>query len=395
MTDWPITPLRDIVVPAERWETPVAGVSYRQLGVRLWGEGAYEREPLDGSDTKYSKLNRVEAGDLVVNKIWARNGSVAVVPESLGGSYVSGEFPTFIPSPDKVDSRWLHWLTKTKPFWDQCDERSRGTSGKNRIRPEQFLSVLVPLPALEEQQRILADIEQIATRIGVAQELRSQTAQKLDTLVASTSAFFIQLAQSSSNVRLEDVCDLITDGTHDTPDYVEEGVPLLTAKNVFWDRIDTRNVRRISRSDHEQIYRRCPASKGDILFINIGATTGTAKKIDIDLEFSLKNVALLRTSPTKLNADYLVHLLRSSIIRNQISERQAQTCQPFLALRDIRRLTIPILPMQQQLRVVALLNEIQAKMTLVRTMQTRTSSEIKALLPALLSNIFGGSYCAL
>ena len=79
--------------PIERAETPVTGTSYRQVGVKLWGVGADEREPIDGGGTRYKQtLSRVEANDIIVNKIWARNGSVAVIPTNLAGCYVSGVF---------------------------------------------------------------------------------------------------------------------------------------------------------------------------------------------------------------------------------------------------------------------------------------------------------------
>ena len=158
---WPLVPLGDVVLPVERTEAPTAGKVYRQIGVRLWGAGAYEREAIDGAQTKYQTLSRVETDDIIVNKIWARNGSVAVVSEALAGCYGSNEFPTFAPIRGKLAPRWIHWLTKTKSFWEQCDEKSRGTSGKNRIRPEQFLEIEIPLPPLPEQRRIVARIEEL------------------------------------------------------------------------------------------------------------------------------------------------------------------------------------------------------------------------------------------
>jgi len=164
MTARPEIPLGEVAVPVERPEVPIPGRDYRQVGVRLWGQGAYERELLDGGMTKYKTLNRVEAGDIIVNKIWARNGSVAVVTDELAGCFCSSEFPTFAPSPDKLVPRWFHWITETRWFWDQCDEKSRGTSGKNRIRPERFLEVTIPLPPLPEQRRIVARIEELASK---------------------------------------------------------------------------------------------------------------------------------------------------------------------------------------------------------------------------------------
>src|SRR5215813_5693277 len=131
ISNFPIKPLSSVLKSVERPEAPIPGRNYRQVGVRLWGEDAYERESIDGSQTKYKTLSRIEAEDIIVNKIWARNGTVAVVSENLAGCYVSGEFPTFTPIRDKLDPRWFHWFTKMPLLWEQCDEKSRGTSGKN------------------------------------------------------------------------------------------------------------------------------------------------------------------------------------------------------------------------------------------------------------------------
>jgi type I restriction enzyme S subunit len=173
--------LHRVLSPVERAETPLPGRVYRQIGVKLWGEGAYEREPIGGAGTKYKTLSRVEADDIIVNKIWARNGSVAVVTEELAGCYCSMEFPTFVPQRELLEPKWFHWLTKTPLFWQKCDEKSRGTSGKNRIRPERFLEIEIPLPPVPEQQRLLALFEEL----NRARALELQVRDLLDALLAS------------------------------------------------------------------------------------------------------------------------------------------------------------------------------------------------------------------
>ena len=179
---WPKVRLREVLTLIERPLAPMGGTNYRQLGVKLWGEGAYERESIDGMATKYSTLSRVEADDVVVNKIWARNGSVAVVQPQLSGCFVSGEFPTFVVNRERLLPRWIHWLTKTANFWAQCDEKSQGTSGKNRIKPEQFLNVEIPLPPLAEQRRIVVRIEELAAQINEAKALRKQAEEEAEAL---------------------------------------------------------------------------------------------------------------------------------------------------------------------------------------------------------------------
>ncbi|OAI05298.1 hypothetical protein A1353_00220 [Methylomonas methanica] len=170
MSQWEKIQLGDICQKANRLEAPVMGQPYRQLGVRLWGEGAYERETIDGGDTKYAFLNKIEADDLVVNKIWARNGSIAVANPNQAGTYVSAEFPTYQLDVTLIEPRWMRLITKWRGFWSACDEKAQGTSGKNRIKPEQFLSIQIPLPSLTEQQTIVACMDQLADKVRQVNE---------------------------------------------------------------------------------------------------------------------------------------------------------------------------------------------------------------------------------
>ena len=146
----PIERIGNVTMPIERQEVPLAGTIYRQIGVRLWGVGAYERESIDGSQTKYATLSRVESGDIIVNKIWARNGSVAVVSDELAGCFGSGEFPTFAPDREKLEPKWFHWITKTS-YYSAIDTGIFGEfcithphiglfSGKNRQNNQPYCS---------------------------------------------------------------------------------------------------------------------------------------------------------------------------------------------------------------------------------------------------------------
>ena len=164
MMTWPKVALSEFCAPAERYTTPTPGEIYRQLGVRLWAEGAYEREQIDGADTKYNNFNRIDADDLVVNKIWARNGAVAVATLEQAGTYVSTEFPTFVLDQNSIDPRWMRLVTKWRGFWQACDEKAQGTSGKNRIKPSQFLAIEIPLPPLAEQQTIVTRLDALAEK---------------------------------------------------------------------------------------------------------------------------------------------------------------------------------------------------------------------------------------
>lgn len=181
---WPRVKLGEVLTPVRREGVPTAGTLYRQIGVRLWGVGAYERESIDGSQTKYAKLFQAKVGDVIVNKIWARNGSVAVVDEALDGTWGSSEFPLFESDRARLSPQWMHWITKAPWFWQACDEHAQGTSGKNRIKPEQFLEIKIPLPSVEEQRRIVARIDAVQQQLQQADALRASIDHDIASLLA-------------------------------------------------------------------------------------------------------------------------------------------------------------------------------------------------------------------
>ena len=108
----------------------------------------------------------------------------------------------------------------------------------------------------------------------------------------------------------EQVCSSVRDGTHDTPDYVAIGVPLITSKNLDEHGIDFENVKFISEQDHVEISKRSGVSAGDILFAMIG-TIGNPCEVKTEATFSIKNVALFKANSEYLNPTYFCCWLQS------------------------------------------------------------------------------------
>lgn len=171
--------LSSILRFSENWEAPIVNKIYRQMGIRVWGEGGYEREKIDGGQTAYSFFMRVEKDDLVINKIWVRNGASAVVTNELDGCFVSTEFPTFKYDQSILLPKWISFLVTQKKFWEKCSEKSFGTSGKNRIKPEEFLKVEIPLPPIEEQSKMI----ELLDKLNSVKSNHGETEKELEQLM--------------------------------------------------------------------------------------------------------------------------------------------------------------------------------------------------------------------
>src|SRR5216683_7642029 len=113
---------------------------------------------------------------------------------------------------------------------------------------------------------------------------------------------------------LGEVALKITDGTHQTPTYVGNGVPFISVKDFSAGRLDLSNTRYITDEEHRILYKRCDPKRGDILIGRIG-TLGRAVLIDTDQEFSLfVSVGLIRFSHENIVPDFFRILLNSPLV---------------------------------------------------------------------------------
>lgn len=159
-------------------------------------------------------------------------------------------------------------------------------------------------------------------------------------------------------IRSGDVID-IRDGTHDTPKKAEQGVPLITSKNLSNGFIEFDGAYLISIADHQAIKKRSGVSRGDILMPMIG-TIGNPVIVDTDADFSIKNVALFRQESSPYDSRFLFHLLKSSIVERQLDKEQRGGTQKFVSLGKLRNLDLPLPPLPEQKRIAAILDKADA-----------------------------------
>jgi type I restriction enzyme S subunit len=134
---------------------------------------------------------------------------------------------------------------------------------------------------------------------------------------------------------MQDVCSLITDGTHDSPKLQTSGIPFIKGKNISSGSVDFKNCDFITEEDHAACVKRVRPQRDDILFSNIGSVGDTAV-VKSDQEFSIKNVALFRPDPEKADPRYVYYLVCGSGFRTGILNQRSGAAQPFITLGNLR-----------------------------------------------------------
>ena len=210
------------------------------------------------------------------------------------------------------------------------------------------------VPPLAEQQRIAALLD---TADHILKQRESAIA-KLDQLAQSVfSQIFIDAKHSVAIKKLSEICD-VRDGTHDSPKYLNEGIPLITSKNLTRGFIDFSNVNLISSNDFFEINKRSKVDCGDILMPMIGTIGNPVIVKDKNPNFAIKNVALIKQTPNSPNSIYLKAVLEGATFKSYIEKISRGGTQKFLGLGDIRKFEISIVNKKIEEEFVSFINKL-------------------------------------
>lgn len=185
--------------------------------------------------------------------------------------------------------------------------------------------------------------------------------------------------------KLGDVYD-VRDGTHDSPKYVKEGYALITSKNLKNDNLNYDNVNYITEQDYISINKRSKVDIGDILFAMIG-TIGNPIVIKDEPDFAIKNVALFKV-PTTQDSYFLKYYLDSGLVIEQMIRDAKGATQKFVGLGYLRAFEIPLPPIQEQQRIVAILDEAFAAIAQAKANAEQNLKNAKELFESYLQSVF-------
>ena len=162
-------------------------------------------------------------------------------------------------------------------------------------------------------------------------------------------------------VSIEDVCEVITDGTHYTPPDTGEGIPFLTVKDMADLGLDFNNCSRITSEEYAKAKTGNSAPRqGDVLFSKDG-TVGKVHVVIENQDFAvLSSIAILRPKKNILDSHYFGRVLCAPTTLNQAIKRKTGSAVRRIILKDLKQVQIPLPPIAQQRRIADILDRADA-----------------------------------
>jgi type I restriction enzyme S subunit len=402
---WDLVPISQIASKVSRPESVDSSKVYRLLGAHWYAKGLYVKDEKPGMEIRANKLFAVKPGDFVYNRLFAWKGSFAVAGKEHKGCFVSNEFPCFELDRERVSPKFLWLYFSRESAWLEALGLSSGSTptSRNRLKEGQFLQMQIPLPPLDEQRRIVARIEELATLIEEARGLRVKAREEAEVLLASAIREVFDVSEGlPANWRWVTVTDIghkDRDAVQTGPfgaqlsssEFTHEGVPVLAIGNVQWGYLDTTDLNHVSNEKANQLSR-YRVQPGDILFARMG-TVGRSCVVpdfakDWLISYHLIRIAIERSI---CEPQFAFYALRGSpSVLEAIEEKTRGSTRAGVNSTILRQLEFPVPPLNEQHRIVAYLDSLQAQVDELAALQDATQAKLDALLPSVLDRAFRG-----
>ncbi|MGQ7320058.1 restriction endonuclease subunit S [Streptococcus suis] len=308
------------------------------------------------------------------------------------------------------EPRFLYYYLQSPLFFQAFRDEMTGIIGGVSIT--KLKGIIVPLPPLEEQKRIVAKIEELMPYVdkydgayseveelnkkfpedmqksilqyaiqgnlveqreedGTAEDLYKQIQEEKKKLIKegkikktkalpeiTEDEIPFDIPENWKWVRLGNIALNIGDIDHKMPPTVVEGYPYISPLNFTIDGIDYDGAKKIGKDDFLHLSRKIKPERNDIIFPRYG-TIGVIRMVNTDREFLVSySCCTIKNLENYVNPYYVFYVLKSIMIRKEINKYINKTTQPNVGLESIKRFLFPLPPLAEQKRIVEKIEEM-------------------------------------
>ena len=295
-----------------------------------------------------SKRTRIKSGDVLLT-IVGTVGRAAVVGENMPQFTLQRSVAVLHPNVEICDSRYLMYALQANR--NHIESRAKGVAQKG-IYLKEVADIELQIPLLSEQTHRVKVLDKIAFVI----KFHQKQLQKLDELI---KARFVEMfGDCKSMVSMNELCSIITDGTHQPPRFQESGIPFIFVSNLVGNVVTYNAEKFISEDTYAELYKRTPIEIGDLLLSTVGSY-GHPAVVTEDRKFLFqRHIAYLKPRHNMVNSFYLHSALLAPDGQRQIEEKVKGIAQKTLNLSEIKKIVVPLPTIEEQNQFEKFINQV-------------------------------------
>lgn len=371
---------------------------YKRVTVKINANGVVLRDEEYGKNIGTKRQFIAKEGQMIVSKIDARNGAFGLIPFELDGAIVTNDFPLFDINHHLVNKNYLILLAKTNLFVDFAKSCSSGTTNRQRMDMDKFLTLEIPLPSLSEQETIVKNYydkiaqattyEQQAETLGKNIEsylFESLGIEELDkrkkiglNIIESKriERWDIPFLMGESSLKSkysiyrmgEYIVEIATGTTPPTSrkEYFRGDINFYTPSDIN-NKILLNADRKVSllavKDKKVRVFK-----KNTLLFVGIGSTVGKVGIIGNEFATSNQQITGFNVDENMLLTEYVYYYF--TYFKNVTTKEQTKATLPIVNQEKIMNILIPIPPKETQ---QAIINQIDTYKNEIKILRERVT----------------------
>ena len=355
------------------------------------GEGVF-KERRDKArwidEDTFARLNCFEVlpGDCLISRLPDPVGRACLIPDTGDKMITAVDCSIVRPDETKIDPRLLVYFTQSRVYLRDVDERCSGTT-RRRISRENLGKVPIPLPPLEEQQRIVGVLDEAFEGLARARAHAEANLQNVRELFESIKANALAYkGPDREEVILSEVSD-ITSGLVDPRENDYADMLHLGAGNMITgtdELVDVKTAREEKLKSGKYLF-----DETTILYSKIRPYLRKAARPDFQGLCSA-DVYPLTPKPDRLDKDFLFHLLLGHDFTEYAISGSDRAGMPKVNRNHMFAYRFELPPIEAQRRIATAIDEAHISCSALVELANKKLQDLDDLRQSLLQKAFAG-----
>lgn len=387
---WQVSKLRQVLSPFSEKnhpDMPLLSV-VREKGVIIRNvESKEENHNYVPDDLSNYKL--VKQGQFAMNKMKAWQGSYGV------SKYDGIVSPAYFVFNFKcgINRDFFNAAIRSKAYVSYFGQASDGIRvGQWDLSMARMKDIPFLVPPREEQDQIVRFLDWKVSSINKLINIKHKEISELNESLNTKLRDVLLSVPNVKEVPLKRICSVpMTDGPHETPTFVDSGIPFVSAEASHDGRIHLDECRGfITREQHEVYCQKVRPHKNDIFIVKSGSTTGKTVMVDFDEEFSIWSpLALVRCNNLAMPR-YVFFYCTSVMFQKQVRDNWSFGTQPNIGMGVLENLRLPLPEIEEQRAIVDTLDAYWSKVLQVKCNLKKQIEELQSLKTRIIADTVTG-----
>lgn len=282
-----------------------------------------------------------------------------------------------------LERAYLAYFLRSPHVVSQITAKTAG-SRMPRADMDFVFDLQLAIPPIDEQRRIVDILFRAEGIVRLRREAQKKAAEIIPALFVDMFGDPATNPKGWPIMPLGNLCDRITDGTHQPPKFQGSGIPFIFISNIVRGELTFDTSKFISEETYSELTRRCPIEVGDVLYSTVGSY-GVPVKVDTDKRFSFqRHIAHIKPCRDKLDTDFLVGMLFTPALKAQADAAARGIAQKTVNLGEIRKYQVIAPPIEIQREFATQVESARS----IRSQQAAATAKAEATFAALLGRIF-------